>query len=474
MFQYQPTWNFLRRHRTPEWFRDAKFGIYTHWGIYCVPACGPNATWYPYNMYREGTSQHEHHVKTYGGPEKFGYKDFIPDFTGAKFDADEWAEIFANAGAKFAGPVGEHHDGFSMWNSKTNQWNAARMGPERDVVAELEKAYRARGMKYLVAMHHAENWWFFPHWRKEFDTSDPRYAGLYGEAHNLDGPINDKWFFDQDWPNAAFLDQWRDRLYEVIEGYQPDMLWFDFALCAVAESHVLDFLAHYYNKEDEWGRDVLVTYKWNHLPPNIAVLDHELGREIDLTYHEWLTDSTVDDGEAWGYVKDAKYKSAASLIHYLVDNVSKNGYLLLNVGPKADGTIPDEAKAILKEMGKWLEINGEAIYGTTPWFVAGEGPAKLEKAGAFNEGKKPDYSAEDIRFTTKDDVLYATCLGWPGDSITIKTLKDYRLYPNSLRAITMLGSDEPLHWNQTGEGLVISAPSKRPCEHAYVFKIVRR
>ena len=377
-------------------------------------------------MYREGTSQHEHHVKTHGGPEKFGYKDFIPDFTGAKFDPDEWADIFANAGAKFAGPVGEHHDGFSMWDSKINDWNAAKMGPKRDVVGELERAYRARGMKYLVAMHHAENWWFFPHWRKDFDISDPRYAGLYGEPHNPDGPINDKWFFDQDLPNLAFLNQWRDRLYEVIDNYHPDMVWFDFGLSAMAESHVLDFMAYYYNKETEWSRDLLVTYKWNHLPPNMAVLDHELGREAELTYHEWLTDSTVDDGEAWGYVKDAKYKSSASLIHYLVDNVSKNGYLLLNVGPKADGTIPDEAKAILRDMGKWLEINGEAVYGTTPWFIAGEGPTKLEKSGGFNEDKKLDYSSKDIRFTAKDDALYATCFGWPGESITITSLKGYR------------------------------------------------
>jgi len=181
---YEKTWYSLRKHLTPQWFKDAKFGIYTHWGVYAVPACGPNATWYPYNMYREGTPQYEYHVKTYGGPEKFGYKDFIPMLTGEKFDPDEWAELFKKAGAQFAGPVGEHHDGFCMWDTQYSEWSAARMGPKRDVVGELEKAIRKQGMRFMVALHHAANWWFFPHWKKEFDVSDPRYAGLYGELHN--------------------------------------------------------------------------------------------------------------------------------------------------------------------------------------------------------------------------------------------------------------------------------------------------
>jgi alpha-L-fucosidase len=198
--KYQPTWDSLRTHPTPQWFKNAKFGIYTHWGVYCVPAKGPNATWYPYNMYREGTAQWEYHVKTYGGSEKFGWKDFIPMFTADKFDPDEWAEAFAGSGARYAGPVGEHHDGFTMWDTLYNEWNATRMGPRTDVVGRLEKAIRKAGMRYLIALHHAENWWFYPHWRKEFDTSDPRYAGLYGEAHDLEGKVG-KGFFDQERPS---------------------------------------------------------------------------------------------------------------------------------------------------------------------------------------------------------------------------------------------------------------------------------
>jgi alpha-L-fucosidase len=184
--RYLPTWNSLKEHSTPKWLKEAKFGIYTHWGVYSVPAYGPNGSWYPANMYCEGTVQHEYHVKTYGDPSKFGYKDFIPMFKGEKFDADEWAELFKNAGAKFAGPVGEHHDGFCMWDTGFSVWNAAKMGPKRDVVGELEKAVCKKGMKYFVALHHMENWFFYPHWKKQYDVSDPRYAGLYGDAHNME------------------------------------------------------------------------------------------------------------------------------------------------------------------------------------------------------------------------------------------------------------------------------------------------
>ena len=239
---FQPNWRSLRAHRTPQWLQDAKFGIYTHWGVYSVPACGPNGTWYPYNMYREekplGDSygvagnqnlQYQHHVKTYGLPSTFGYKDFIPLFTGDRFDADEWAELFKQAGARFAGPVGEHHDGFAMWDSALTEWNATRMGPKRDVVRALEKAIRAQGLRFMVALHHAENWWFFPHWRQEFDTADPRYAGLYGPPHNVDGyfgaprdAADTSWpFYDQDPPNKAFLDLWKAKIIEVIDGTGP-------------------------------------------------------------------------------------------------------------------------------------------------------------------------------------------------------------------------------------------------------------
>ena len=469
---YQPTWDSLAAHGIPEWFRSAKFGIYTHWGVYSVPACGPNATWYAYNMYRGGTEQHRHHVQVYGGPEKFGYKDFIPRFTGEKFDPDAWADLFQRAGARFAGPVGEHHDGFCMWNTRHSEWNASRMGPHRDVVGELAQAVRSRGLKYMVALHHAENWWFFPHWRKEFDTSDARYEGLYGEPHNPNGPTGTGWFFDQDPPSRKFLETWKAKTLEVIDNYHPDMLWFDFGLGAVPERYRQAVLAHYYNQEARWGRPVVVTYKGHDLPPNVAVVDLELGREGDLTYHQWITDSTVDDGQGWGYLKDTGYKTVTNLVHYLVDNVSKNGHLLLNVGPRPDGAIPEQAVDILEGIGRWLEVNGEAVYGTTPWVVAGEGPTRLAKSGPFNEDVKPQYTPQDIRYTTKDDTLYAICLGWPGESATLGSLKVLR--DGEVESMTLLGADAPLQWNLDAGGLTVRMPPCRPCEHAYVFKIVRR
>jgi len=203
-------------------------------------------------MYREGTSQFDAHVKNYGHPSKFGYKDFIPMFTGDKFDASQWAELFQKAGARFAGPVAEHHDGFPMWDTAYGDWNAAKMGPKRDVVGELEKAIRSEGMKYMVAMHHAENWWFYPHWIKEFDTANPQYAGLYGEPHNLNLSIKPtEWTREKEWqaqdlPSKAFLDRWKARLIEVIDKYTPDYIWFDFGLKYVHEQYKKDILAYYY------------------------------------------------------------------------------------------------------------------------------------------------------------------------------------------------------------------------------------
>lgn len=481
----QLSWNKLKRHHIPEWMREAKFGIYTHWGIYSVPACGSNVSWYPCNMYREGTKQYEFHCEHFGHPSKFGYKDFIPMFTGEHFDPDEWAELFSKAGAKFAGPVAEHHDGFSMWNSKVNPWNSAKMGPKRDVVGELEKAVRKQNMKYMIALHHAENWKFFPHWIKEYDTADPQYAGLYGPPHNTDwddsyihgGVHNSNGKIDvwesQDKPNKEFLDLWLNKAKEVIDHCSPDMIWFDFGLGFVPESYKQKFLKYYLDTSESKGIDPLVTYKYHDMPVGCGMIDLELGRYDNLTYMEWLTDTTVDDGEAWGYMYNATYKTPKTLIHYLVDNVSKNGYLLLNVGPNSKGEIPSEAKEILLEIGRWLERNGEAIYGTTPWITYGQGPTKLEVSGSFNEGKTPQYTSEDIRFTVKDENLYAIVLGWPKNGAVVKDLP-VSFRENEIESISMIGSDEPINWKVESNNLYLFCPESKPCEHAFVYKIVRK
>jgi alpha-L-fucosidase len=469
--RYEATWESLREHRTPRWYRDAKLGIYTHWGVYSVPAKGPNVTWYPYYMYRQGSSQHEHHVRTYGGPEKFGYKDFIPLFTGEKFDPDEWADLFKRSGARYAGPVGEHHDGFCMWDTKHGEWNAVRMGPRRDVVGLLSQAIRAQGMRFMVALHHAENWWFFPHWNRSCDTADPRYAGLYGEPHDIDGPQGTE-FFDQDPPSRRFLETWKAKVEEVVDRYRPDLLWFDFALKAMQENYRREAIAYYYSRAEAWGREVVVNYKYHDLAPGSGVVDLELGRYDELNHHDWVTDTTVDDGSGWGYNRDATYKPLPTLIHYLVDNISKNGNLLLNVGPKPDGEIPAEAKDLLTGIGRWLEVNGEAVYGTAAWTTYGEGPTKMKKAGYFMEDAEVHYGAEDVRFTCRGDVLYAFLLGWPRDQVTIKSLGT--LYPSEIVSVRMLGVERDVSWSLGREGLTVRIPQEQPCEHAFVLRIQRK
>lgn len=469
--RYQPTWNSLKNHATPQWLKDGKFGIYTHWGIYAVPAQGPNGTWYAHNLYNKPDGpERKYHESTYGPLEKFGYKDFIPMFTGEKFNADEWAELFMNAGARFAGPVAEHHDGFAMWDTKYSEWNAAKMGPKRDVVGELARAVKKRDMKFVTAFHHAEAWFYFPTWDKRYDCGDPKYSGLYGPIHER-GALPDK----------AFLDNWKGKIVEVIDKYDPDFIWFDFGLRLVTDSYKQDVLAYYYNHALTQNKEVVVTYKSNDLPPGAGLLDWELGQEPDLTYYDWITDTSIDDGQGWGYVKGLGFKSVNNLVDNLVDRVSKNGYLLLNIGPKPDGSIPEEAKERLLGMGKWLEINGEAIYGTTTWGIAAEGPTKLDKpsGNGFNEKNDLLFTAEDIRFTVKDNNLYATVLDWPGEKVLIKSLAPKGntwagLYPTEIASVTMLGDNKELKWEMTKEGLIIQTPKTRPCDYAYVFKIVRR
>ena len=473
--RYEPAWESLRRYKeVPDWLREGKFGIYTHWGPYAVHAHGENTTWYSHQLYVNPASGARQHFERHFGeltPE-FGYKDLIPKFTAEKFDADEWADLFQKSGARFAGPVAEHHDGFAMWDTEYSEWNAANMGPKRDVVGELEKAIKKRGMKFVTAFHHAANWFFFPVWDDAYDTGNPEYAGLYGQPHEA-GAMR----------NQAFLDEWYGKIIEVIDNYSPDFIWFDFALDSIPEGYVKDFLAYYYNHAVDQGKEVLVTYKGHDIVPGAAVRDLELGQEPRLTYYEWITDSTVDDRGAWGYAKDLTFKTPNRVIDNLVDRVSKNGYLLLNVGPKPDGTIPEGARDLLLGIGAWLEVNGEAIYGTSPWFIAGEGPTGLEdiNESGFNESGVT-YTDKDVRFTVKGDNLYATFLAWPGATALIRTLRKEGggetpryagFYQEEVKRVTMLGDGAELDWLLTDEGMFIKTPDEQPCEHAFVFKIER-
>jgi alpha-L-fucosidase len=472
-------WSELTNFHTPRWLKENKFGIYTHWGVYSVAAFGPNVSWYPHLMYQEGTAQYEYHCKKFGHPSQVGYKDLISQFDGSKFDPDEWAEIFSQAGAKFAGPVAEHHDGFAFWDSKLTKWNTKQMGPKRDVVGELEKACRNRGMKCLAAFHHAENWRFYPHWVKEYDTSDPAYAGLYGEAHNLDWGSEKRYapqpgfgWKDQDLPTKSAHELWLGKIAEVVEAYNPDFVWFDFGLDFIADYYKRAFLTYYFDRAAQRDQEVVVSYKHNHLPAGAGLIDLEQGHFEHLTYHDWITDTTIDNGVAWGYLEGGGYKTSKQLIHYLADNVSKNGYMLLNVGPKPNGEIPDEAKKVLREIGRWLEVNGEAIYGTTPWKVAAEGPTVMGAYGDMSELHDIEYQPRDIRFTLKDDCIYAIFLGEIGDEVTIHSLAEH-LYPGEIASIVLLGDGRSLKWKQEGNKLRVYTAGTACGNDANVLKIRR-
>ncbi len=472
---YKPTWDSLKDHKTPAWFLDAKFGIYFHWGIYSVPARGPNGSWYPHNMYCPKTPQYKYHVEHFGDPAKFGYKDFIPRFTAEQFDAAEWARLIRSAGARFAGPVAEHHDGFSMWDSQVNPWNATKMGPKRDIVGEMAKALRAEGLKFLAAFHHAENWWFFPH-SKKYDTTDPAYAGLYGAPHDLDAGARTSDWPSQQAPPESFWKQWKAKIVEVVDKYQPDLLWFDFGLGFTPDRHKREVLAYYFNQAEAWGKEVEVIYKMHNLPPCVGVLDYELGRSDKLSYNPWITDTSVDDIGAWGYVQEAGYKPVSALVHNLADNVSKNGLLLMNFGPKATGEIPQGARDGLRGIGEWLRVNGDAIYGVVPWIIAEEGPTKVKKGGMFSERNEVQYERKDIRYVTKGDCLYAIVLGVPKDHVLLESLLPSRSFipADEIVSVELLGEASPLRWEMAKNGLLVQLPERKPCGAAITLKITLR
>ena len=482
MKPFKPAWNSLSQHAMPQWLREAKFGIYTTWGIFSVPAYAgidhwkrnPNVTWYGHDMYEKNHPVYRRHLKVHGESKTFGYKDFIPQFKGEKFDAEEWAQLFKEAGAKFAGPIAVFHDNFAMYNSKVNPWNAAAMGPKRDVTGELEKAIRGQGMKFIATFHHAYNWWFFPK-SEEFDTVDPSASGLYSRQP-VAGAL----------PDEKYLKDWYDQIIEVIDGYDPDLIWFDFCLGRIPERYRKNFLAYYYNKAQDTGKEVIAAFKRSggegfrdfNLSPLAGLLDLEMGRMNELTPHAWLTDTCIDANPmgCWGHARSIGYKSPERLIHNLVDMVSKNGYLLLNVGPRADGTIPQPAQDILREIGKWLAINGEAIYGTVPWHIDGEGPTKVAGGGDFNERNEVRFNCHDIRYTCKDDAVYATALGRPGEILTCTRFAHcQQLHPSDILSIRMLGGDgRDLEWSITEDGLNIGVPDKVPSNIAVSFKITTK
>jgi alpha-L-fucosidase len=477
---FRADWDSLGAYRVPQWFRDAKFGIFIHWGVFSVPAF--DNEWYPRNMYIQGTAAFKHHVATYGPQAKFGYKDFIPLFRAEHFDPDAWVDLFVRAGARYVVPVAEHCDGFAMYASDVDPWNAARMGPKRDVVGELAASIRKRGLHFGASSHRAEHWWWYDGGMAfDSDVRDPQYAVLYGPAKPRTLPGDDpakepdpndleKWLA----PNAAFMDDWLARSTEIVDKYHPDFMYFDWWIGQPAfQPYLQRFAAYYYNQAAQRRQPIVLTYKMNDFPENAAVLDIERGKLDAIRLLPWQTDTSVSI-HSWGYVKNDEYRTAKSLIDELVDVVSKNGNLLLNVGPKSDGTIPDEARNILLQMGAWLRTNGEAIYGSRPWFVYGEGPTRVTSSALDTD--RQEYTAEDLRYTTHDGALYAIALGWPADG----NLRLHSLYrgnpylPHEVCSVRMLGSEGDLKWTIEDDGLHIKLPPSPPNEPAFTFRILTK
>ncbi|KAF5603971.1 alpha-L-fucosidase [Fusarium pseudocircinatum] len=482
---YQPTWESTDKHTaSPEWFRDAKFGVYWHWGAFTTPQYG--SEWYPRNMYFPGDVR-THHEETYGPLDKWGYQNFIlgsKDLKGnhvqfkpilaadgGHFDPIDWMEAIKGSGAKFAGPVAEHHDGFSMWNSQVNQWNSVRLGPKLDLVPIFAELVRHYDMKFMVAMHTAFN-----------------FNGYYVQVPKQNSTSLQKLFGQL--PTNVENKLWFEKQREVIDLVQPDIIWNDVALdspgwcltdttsCSVEESQRLKFLAYYFNKGVEWGKDVLTTYKdYDHgFHDTSAVMDFERGGPADITRPYWLTDDAIS-ATSWSYTDGIEYYNAKQMIHSLLDRVSKNGNMLLNISPTAAGILPQAQKDVLSAIGSFLKRYGEAVYDTRAWNIYGEGPTK---AGGGSFVKPMEGTDKDLRFTRskQNDILYVFVLGWPSDKkMSIASLgSDSLVDLSSLKSVQLLGDSAQEYtaveaFKQENDGLVISLPDQPKESVAYVVKL---
>ncbi|MCW0386009.1 hypothetical protein NB722_000548 [Xanthomonas sacchari] len=463
---FRPDWTSLKQYRSPSWYDNAKFGIFIHWGVFSVPAFGNE--WYSRNMYQQGSKDYLHHRETYGPQSRFGYKDLIPLFTAPKFDPQAWAALFRDAGARYVVPVAEHHDGFAMYDSQLSDWTAVKMGPKRDVLGELSKAIRAQGLHFGLSSHRAEHDWFFDGGRQfDSDVNDPRYAGLYGPAQ-VRLPGKDDADVTNDWTpvSQAWLDDWLARTTELIDRYDPDLIYFDWWIAHPTFRGTLPTMLSYYYNHGAAKGGVVVNYKLGAFPEGAGTLDIERGQLTGIHPTHWQTDTSVSNA-SWGYVENDTYKTPTFIIHMLVDVVSKNGNLMLNIGPRADGSIPDTERTILLSIGKWLKTNGEAIYDSTPWRSYGEGPTEVV-GGTFQDTKTKPYTPEDFRFTTGHGALYAIELGWPADGqALIRSLKP----ADGVRGVTLLANGKPVPFEQRADGLHLRLPAKPVGDHAYVFRI---
>ncbi len=467
----------LTNYSCPEWFRDAKFGIWAHWGPQAVPRAGD---WYARNMYLQGSPQYESHLKHYGHPSTNGYKDIIPLWKAEKWDPDQLMALYVKAGAKYFVSMGVHHDNFDLWNSQFHSWNAVKMGPHRDIVGDWKKAAEKYGMRFGVSEHLGPSFgWFAPsHGYDQFnepgaklgvpyDGADPKYQELYHPDNNEPFHWGASWYAT----NSAWHQEWFNRIKDLVDQYQPDLLYTDGGIPFGEVGRSL--VAHFYNANAAaHGGRLEAVYNFKDLGTgefiaHAGVEDIERGVLKDINPLPWQTCTSMGD---WFYSDGFKYKTTAEVVHMLADIVSKNGNLLLNVVLYPDGSLPPESRQFLDQMAAWMAVNGEAIYGSRPWGIFGEGPT-VARSGYFNEDTA--YTPRDIRFTTKGGSLYAIVLGWPADGrVVIKSLaKINGTTVNQIKSIQLLGVKERLHFNQKASGLTVKLPSQKISDIACTLRI---
>lgn len=470
---FQPSAESLKTYQAPEWFRDAKFGIWSHWGPQAVPREGD---WYARFMYVPGTRQYDHHLKNYGHPSTHGYKDIIRLWKAEKFDPDSLMKLYVKAGAKYFVSMAVHHDNFDLWNSKHHSWNAVKMGPEQDIVGAWQKAAKDNGLRFGVSEHLGASYsWFapshgydqfWPHNGVGYDGENPSYNELYHTGKDKPFRNEATWYTDR----LASQQNWFNRISDLIEHYKPDLLYTDGGIPFGSVGRTL--VANFYNsnaKNNQGKIEAVYNHKdigSGEFIAEAGVQDVERGVMESINPRVWQTDTSLGD---WFYRDDFKYKTTSQVVHMLIDIVSKNGNMLLNVVQYADGSLPAEAITFLEEMAAWMSVNSEAIYATRPWKVYGEGPTQAP-TGHFKE--EDNYTAQDIRFTTKQDILYAITLALPSKQVRIQSLGLNSTFTDKpVLSVELLGSNQKLDWTQEQDALVINLPERLPSLYSSSFKI---